>query len=33
MNIILKEGVDKDGCKGEGFVREISRPMENFKDQ
>ena len=33
MNIILKEGVDKDGCKGGGYVREISRLMKNFKDQ
>ena len=33
MNIILKEGVDKDVCKGGGFVHEISRLMENYKDQ
>ena len=33
MKIILKEGVDKGGCKGEGFVREISSPLKNFKDQ
>jgi hypothetical protein len=33
MNIILNEGVDKDGHKGGGFVLEISRLMNNFKDQ
>ena len=33
MNIILKEGVGKDGCKCGGFVREISRSMKNFIDQ
>ena len=32
MNIILKEGVDKDGGKGGGSIREISRLMKNFKD-
>ena len=33
MKIILKEDVDKYGCKGRGYVRDISRPMKNFKDQ
>ena len=33
MKMILKEFEDKDGCKGAGFVREISSPMKNFKDQ
>ena len=33
MKIILKEDVDKDGCKGGGFVCEISSPMKNFEDQ
>ena len=33
MKIILKEGVDKGGCKGGGYVHEISNPMKNFKDQ
>ena len=33
MKIIMKEGVDKGGCKGRGFVRDISRLMKNFKDQ
>ena len=33
MKIILKEGVEKGGCKGGGFVQEISSTMKNFKDQ
>ena len=33
MKMILNEFVDKDGCKGGGFVREISSLMKNFKDQ
>ena len=33
MKMILKERVCKDGCKGIGFVHEISRLMNNFKDQ
>jgi hypothetical protein len=33
MNIILKEGVDKGGCKGGDCVHEISSPMNNFKYQ
>ena len=33
MKIILKECVGKDGCKGRGFVYDISRPMKNYKDQ
>ena len=33
MKMILKEYEDKDGCKGEGFVQEISRLMKIFKDQ
>ena len=31
--MILKECEDEGGCKGGGFVREISRPMKNFKDR
>ena len=33
MKIILKEGVDKGGCKGGGYVHDISSLMKNFKDQ
>ena len=33
MKMILKECEDKDGCKGEGSIHEISRPMKNFKYQ
>ena len=33
MKIILKEGVEKYGCKGRGFVHDISRLMKKFKDQ
>ena len=33
MNVILKEDVDKYGCKGGGFVHDISRLIKNFKDQ
>ena len=33
MNIILKEGVEKDGCKGRGYVHNISIPMNTLKDQ
>ena len=33
MKMILKECEDKYGCKGGGFVCEISSPMKNFKDQ
>ena len=33
MKMILNECEDKDGCKGGGYVREISSPMKNFKDQ
>ena len=33
MKMILKECEDEDGYKGGGVVREISRPMKNFKDR
>ena len=33
MKIILKEYEDKDGCKGGGFVQEISRLRKIFKDR
>ena len=33
MKMIFKECEDEDGCKGGGFVCEISRLMKNFKDQ
>ena len=33
MKMILKECEDEGGCKGGGFVCEISRLMKNFKDQ
>ena len=33
IKIILKEGVDKGGCKGGGYVYEISRPRKYFKYQ
>ena len=33
MKIILNECEDEGGCKGGGFVREISRLINNFKDQ
>ena len=31
--MILKENVDQYGCKGGGYVHEISSPMKNFEDQ
>ena len=33
MKMILKECEDKDGCKGEGYVRDISSLMNIFEDQ
>ena len=33
VKMSLKECERKDGCKGEGYVRQISSPMKNFKDQ
>ena len=33
MKMIFKECEDKDGCKGGGYVYEISRLMKNFEDQ
>jgi hypothetical protein len=33
MKMILKESEDGDGCKGGGYVREISNLMNNFEDQ
>ena len=33
MKMVLKECEDEGGCKGEGFVREISRLRKNFKDR
>ena len=33
MKMILKECGDKDGCKGEGSIHEISSMMKNFEDQ
>ena len=33
MKITLKEYEDKDGYKGGGFVQEISRLMNIFKDR
>ena len=32
MKMILKECEDEDECKGGDPIREISRPMKNFKD-
>ena len=31
MKMILKECVDKDGCKGRDYVHKISRLMKNSK--
>ena len=33
MNMILKKCEDEGGCKGGGYVHEISRLMEDCKDQ
>lgn len=33
MKMILKECEDIDGCKGGGFVCDISSLMKNFEDQ
>jgi hypothetical protein len=33
MKMIFKECEDEDGCKGRRSTREISRLMENCKDQ
>ena len=33
MKMILKEYEDEGGCKGRGYVCDISRLTKNFKDQ